>query len=531
MKLSQKRPAGFRSCLAALAAAVILALIGGCAGGPKPVPREAGRIYELTVLHTNDHHGTILPNGGRGGLAERAAFIKQVRAANPQVLLIDAGDINTGSALSNMFLAEPDFLSYNLMGYDAATFGNHEFDSNQANLLKQISQASFPILSSNIITAEGNYLGPRYLIKDYEGFRVGLFGITTLRTQVIASPDKSLTFVNEIEAAREVVEILRNQELADIIIGITHIGDVKEGPEHITSPELAEAVPGIDLIIDGHSHSFFAEPLTVGSTYIVSANEWGKFVGQGKLQVADGRLVSFEWQPVEINTPDVKTFEPDPEVTALLAPYIEEADASLKEVVGEAAGEFVFGNRLTRYQETSLGNLVTDANVWYFRSVYNQHIDFAFHNGGNIRAGLPAGPITRESILTILPFDNYLYIVSIKGEDLLELFNYIASIPQGNGAFPQFSQEVRYTVNKNTNTLTDLTVNGAPVDPGRLYRFCTNSYLLEGGDGYTVLQKSIDPFNTSLLLSYVVVEYIKSQNGVITPVTDGRLRVIGGVTP
>jgi 5'-nucleotidase/UDP-sugar diphosphatase len=486
----------------------------------------AGKRYELVLLHTNDHHGTILPNGGRGGLAETAAYIRTVKDLSPQVLLVDAGDVNTGSALSNMFDAEPDILGYNIMGYDAAAFGNHEFDKDQAKLLKQIGQANYPYVCSNIKTADGSYLGGnQYIVKKYDGFTVGLFGITTLRTKIIASPDKSLTFINEIDAAREAVNLLRNREKVDIVIGITHIGDVKEAPDHITSPELAAAVPGIDIIVDGHSHSFMEKPLRSGGAWIVSANEWGKYVGQGKLTVRNGKLESFDWKPVAIG--------PDAEVTQMLESYIKKANDSLKEVVGEAADTFIFGNRLTRYQETALGNLVTDANVWYFKTVYNQDVDFAFHNGGNIRAELPKGSVTQERILTILPFENYLYIVSLKGSEILELFDFVATIQQGAGGFPQFSEEVRYTIDKTTGegVIRDLTIGGAPVDPNRTYRFCTNDYILGGGDGYVVMKKAQNPFNTSLLLSYVVGEYIKAQGGVISPRLDGRLIVTGGVTP
>jgi 5'-nucleotidase/UDP-sugar diphosphatase len=500
---------------------------------------SADKTYELVLLHTNDHHGAILPNGGRGGLAERASYFNAVRAAHPQVLIIDAGDINTGSALSNMFAAEPDLRAYKLLGYEAAIFGNHEFDGTQEKLLKQIEEAGFPFISSNIKTEAGSFLGDTpYLVKKYDGFTVGLFGITTLRTKIIASPDASLEFINEIDAARDVVDLLRNQEKVDIVIGITHIGDVKEAADHVTSPELALAVPGIDIIVDGHSHSFFEVPKVVNGTYIVTANEWGKYVGEGTLSVSAGKLVDFNWKPVRINAADDKTFAADDAVTALLAPYIEEANASLTEVVGEAEDTFVFGNRLTRYQETSLGDLICDANVWYFRNVYNQELDFAFHNGGNIRAELPQGPITQERILTILPFENYLFIVSLKGADIIELFDFIATIPQGAGGWPQFSKEVRYTVDYSDSAesggagiLQELTINGEPVDPERTYRFCTNDYLLGGGDGYTVLTRSEDPFNTSLLLSYVVIEYIRSQGGIISPATDGRIQVIGGISP
>jgi 5'-nucleotidase/UDP-sugar diphosphatase len=248
--------------------------------------------------------------------------------------------------------------------------------------------------------------------------------------------------------------------------------------------------------------------------------------------VSRKKIAGFDWRPVQINGEDSREFEADAEVAALIAPYIEKADASLKEVVGEAAGDFVFGNRLTRYQETALGNLVCDAVVWYFRSVYRQDVDFAFHNGGGIRAGLPAGPITRERVLTILPFENFLFAASLKGSDIIELFDFIATIPQGAGGWPQFSKEVSYTIDYSgggAGRISALTINGAPVDPARTYRFCTNDYLMRGGDGYTVLTRAENTFNASLLLSYAVTEYIRAQGGSVSPATYGRIRVVGGV--
>jgi len=517
----------YKKMFSAAAAILLAVMLPNCAGTVKPVDRIAGQSYELVFLHTNDHHGSILPNNGQGGLAERAAYIKSVRAANKNVLVLDAGDINTGPALSNMFGAEPDFRAYNLIGYDAATFGNHEFDGDMAKLNKQIAMAEFPFVSSNIKTADGKFLGGhQYLVKDYNGFRVGIIGITTRRSLIIASPDKSLTFLPEVKAAQDAVNLLIKKEKADIIIALTHIGDRQEAEDHVISPALASSVTGIDIIIDGHSHTKFEEPLKIGNTYIVSANEWGKFVGEGRAGITDGKITTFVWKPVAITN----AYKPDPDVSALLAPFTEKANASLKEVVGEASDTFVFGNRLTRYQETAIGNMICDANTWYFRN-NGQNIDFAFHNGGNIRAELRKGPLTREQILTVLPFENYLYIASLKGSQIIELFNFIATVPQGAGGFPQFSRDVRYALDVPAKKVSNLTIGGAPVDPDKTYRFCTNDYLLGGGDGYVILTKAQNQFNTSLLLSYVVIEYIASQKGIITPSLDGRLTVTGGVTP
>jgi 5'-nucleotidase/UDP-sugar diphosphatase len=484
-----------------------------------------GRSGELVLLHTNDFHGSLMAGDGRSIIGEMATVVNVVRAVNPQVLLVDAGDINTGSALSNMFDAAPAIRAYNMPGYDAVVFGNHEFDGSLEKLNAQINLADFSFISSNIKKQDGSYLGGhRYIVKQYSNFTVGIFGITTLRTGVIASPDKSLVFVDELEAAREVVDILRNQEKVDVIIGLTHLGDVKETEDHITSLELAAAVEGIDIIVDGHSHSYFEMPKRAGDTWIVSANEMGKYMGFGRISVRNGRLAGFDWVSVAVR--------PDPNVNEMLKPYIEKADASLKEVIGEASDTFIFGNRLTRYQETALGNMITDANVWYLRNKANQQVDFAFHNGGNIRAELQKGRITQENILTVLPFDNYLYVVSMTGTQIIELFNFIATIPQGNGGFPQFSSDVRFTIDKTSGggVIKDLSIGGNPVDPDRVYRLCTNDYILGGGDGYVTMTGASDRLNTSLILSYVVTEYIKT-NGSIKPETDGRMTIIGGVTP
>ena len=479
---------------------------------------------ELILLHTNDHHGAVLPSDGRGGLAETASYINAVRKTNKQVLLLDAGDINTGSALSNMFSAEIDLLAYNMMKYDAVVLGNHEFDGSLLKLEQQIAMADFPFVCSNIETASALSGVQRYIVKQYDGFSVGIFGITTLRTLTIANPDKSLCFINEIEASKNMVDILRNRERVDIVIGLTHMGDVKESADHITSTELAQSVPGIDIIVDGHSHSFMETPIKSGLTWIVSANEWGKYAGHGKLVIRNGRLADFEWKPVAIG--------PDRAVAEMIRPYAKKADESLKEVIGTAAEDFIFGSRLPRYGETSVGNLITDANFWYFTEVQNHDIDFVFHNGGNIRSGICGGDITRENILTVLPFENYLYIASLSGSDIIGLFDFIAGIPQGNGGFPQFSKEVRYTVDKQAGgSITQLSIGGLPVIPDKIYRFCTNDYLLGGGDGYTVLEKSFDRFNTSRLLSDVVIEYIKSRGAPLLPVIDGRLTVTGGTEP
>lgn len=249
-------------------------LLSGCAITTHYYSAAEPADQQLVVLHTNDHHGSVLTRTdkdgiGHGGLAERATFIKQERAKAAQngadILVLDAGDINTGTAVSNMFDAEPDILAYNAMGVDAVVFGNHEFDKSLAKLQKQMKMADFKWLSANIKNGSKT-LGEPYIIKNFNGYKVGIFGLTTLRTLVIANPDASLTFCDEIETAQKIVDELKNKKKVDIVILLGHLGDVLETESQETSVKVAENVSGIDLIIDGHSHSFFESIKYVNDT-------------------------------------------------------------------------------------------------------------------------------------------------------------------------------------------------------------------------------------------------------------------------
>lgn len=503
-------------------------LFSSCKTTASSVEREAGKEYRLTVLHVNDTHGAVLPNGkGQGGLAYLAGFIKSEKAKAENALVLHAGDMNTGSALSNMFHAEPDIAAFNEMGLDCAALGNHEFDGSLEKLKKQIALSKFTWLSANIKQGSRTFAKP-YAIKNYEGFRVAVIGVTTNRTKTIASPDKSLTFLNEIEAVRTTVQQVRAVEKADIVIVLGHLGLVEETEGQVTSKKLAENVSGIDLIVDGHSHTYMEKPEIVNGVPIVSANEQGKYAGEGVLHIVDGKVIGFDWKAVPI---DANTREADAAVETILQPYVEKANAALKETVMKTTAAFEFGKRLTRYQEMPLGDFVCDALCAYIRS-NGLTVDGAFTNGGGIRAELPKGNVTREDILTMLPFENYVYVVTLRGDDVEKLFTFIAGIKQGAGAFAQVSKEIRYTItyDKSGNgSLSGLTINGQPVDKNRTYKFATNDYVARGGDGYEVLKNAIDTYNTSMLLSTVVMDYAKSLgSGAITPMSDGRITVIGG---
>ena len=482
---------------------------------------------QIVVLHTNDHHGQVLQTSDKkGGLEYESTYVKKIRAEYKNVLLLDAGDINMGTALSNMFLAEPDILAYNKMGVDAMTFGNHEFDNNQEVIENQMKMSNFPWLSANI--KNGNaYLGKPYITKEFDGIKIGIFGLTTLRTLTISGPSPDLKFENEIKAAKKIVKILQKKEKCDYIILLAHLGDISETDSHITSIKLAEKVKGIDLIIDGHSHSYFAEEKYSGGIPIVTANEKTKYVGTTILDFDDNKKLSkFSWKPQEISS---ELFEPDPEITELLKPYVQKAQESLSEVVMTTTEEFEFGPKLTRYKEMASGDFLCDAMLAFVKRI-GSDADFAITNGGGIRYSLPKGDVTREDILTMLPFENYIYVVTLSGADVQKLFDFVGSIRQGAGAFAQVSKECRYTITydeEGNGKISGLTINGKEIDVNKTYKIVTHNYMAGGGDGYEVLKNSTDTFNTSTILSDAFIEYAKNL-GTVTPKTDGRITVING---
>lgn len=477
------------------------------------------RTHELILLHTNDSHGSVLPVEGVGGMAERAAYIEMVRKEHPAVLLVDAGDINTGQAISNMYSARPDIEAYNYMGYDAVTVGNHEFDRPVDTLLQQMRFAQFPFVVSNV-EQNGKLLGEEYLIKEINGVKVGIFGLVTKNTANVSIYAKGLTFEDEVQTARKMVELLRTQKV-EVIIGLVHLGFTESTSDFITSYKLAEQVEGIDVLVDGHSHSYIEKPERVNDTWIVTANQSGRFVGMGNMKVKGGRLVDFDWKPVQI-----KGFRPDSILTKKLAPYIEGADKDLSTVLGEATGEFALfesGENMVRYKEMALGDLIADALVWKAREL-KLNADFGLTNSGGIRESLPAGNVTKGNILAILPFANELEIIAMKGSEVLQLFDFLAGVRLGNGAFAQVSREVQVVYDHVDRKLISLKIGGQPVDKDRVYYMATCDYVAAGKDGYDKgLGKTINREKTSRLLSDVVMEYIQGRQ-VITPCTNDRIR-------
>lgn len=497
--------------------------------------------YRLTILHTNDHHGHFqkfspYPVSDVGGLAAQSTLVNIVRSEVEEdgghVLLLSAGDVNTGVPESDLLDAEPDFKLMNMIGYDAMALGNHEFDNSREVLLKQREWASFSFLGANIVKKEdGKPLVEPYIIKEIDGLNVAILGLITGEVPVLVFPDnvKDLVFEDPIETAKKYVPELR--ERADLIVVLSHLGLYPKESDRAGDIQLAEAVSGIDVIVGGHTHTSVEEPIAVGKTLIVQADGYSEHVGRLNLVIdSDADVVtasSYSLLPVNgkkrVKYNDKKYYQyvgtgylEDQEILDAEAPYLEGANEMLSQPVGKALVELVGGKTSSRSGETNLGNMIADAMR------QKTGADVALQNRGGIRAGIAPGNITYRDILTVQPFGNTLTEVMVTGAQLKEVLDISAS-NIGGGGFMQVSG-LQVTYNAASKTAENILVNGEPLDLARTYKMVTNNFTAAGGDGYGVLTP-LPQYDTGYVDADATMEYIQS-SGEVKPAVEGRITVI-----
>jgi 5'-nucleotidase/UDP-sugar diphosphatase len=528
------------------AAAVFLAgLLLSCTPSRHHDSQSDSQIHHLVVLHTNDTHGHPVkffqyPAPDVGGLPARATVVARIREQHRNVLVLDAGDLNTGRLESNLFKARPDLEGYNYIGYDAMAIGNHEFDNPIGVLREQMELATFPFISANVRTKGGEYLAEPYIIKELDGLKVAIFGLTTKETEVIGNPEntRDLVFEDEIEIANNLVPELRRK--ADLVIALVHLGIYDSSSKG--SKRLAYEVSGIDLIVDGHSHTkldapiVVTHPLTGHNTPIVQAWKWGLILGKVDLFVQNKRVIDYRFEAIPINLKEVEKrpdgakvyhfigeeIPEDPKLLDLLEPYVTKAESVLFKVIGQAEATFFYDG--VREEENPLGNLVADSMLWYTKYL---GADFALQNGGGIRADLPEGRLTERMIYEALPFDSTVVVLTLDGKSVQSLFEYMATISSGEGGFPQVSERVSMTIDMRKKKCTQVMINGKPLDTSRTYKIATNSYLAAGGDGYRIFLKTIDAYDSSMFQRDVLIEYIEYLGGRIKPQTLDRIKILG----
>ncbi|WP_328797734.1 bifunctional UDP-sugar hydrolase/5'-nucleotidase UshA [Marinomonas vulgaris] len=494
--------------------------------GPQQPDWQEDKEYRVTILHTNDHHGRFWQNrNGEYGMAARKTLIDNIREEvaldNGNSLLLSGGDINTGVPESDLQDAEPDFRGMKMLKYDAMALGNHEFDNPLSVLKKQQEWAGFPFLSANILDEKtGKPLFDAYKIFQADDLKVAVVGFTTDDTIKLGNPEflDGIKIESPIEVAKTLIPKLRKQ--ADLVIAVTHMGHYKNGEHGGNAPgdvALARAVPGIDVVVGGHSQNPLFEPDEQNGTLILQAHEWGKYVGRLDFIYKNGDIVASEYRLIPVNLKkkikdaegnSVRVFledeiAQDPAMLEMLTPFQEKGQTELNVEIGFSDVDFVGERSIVRSEETNLGNLIAIA----MKDKVNA--DIGIMNSGGIRDNLEKGVVTYKSVLKVQPFGNMVSYVDFTAAELTDYLSAAAAKQAGTGAFAQFDGVSLTLVG---DTATNIMVNGEALDANQTYRIALNNYTASGGDGYPKIVDHPNYVNSGYVDADVMVEYIQNHS-------------------
>lgn len=508
-----------------------------------------GHDVRLTFLHTSDVHSRLYeyqftPSftdnelgladelGPYGGLAEMAYILRRERAKAGRVLHLDSGDSFQGAVIFNQFDGEAEFRAMSAAGLDAAVVANHEFDKGAQNLATQAATwANFDLLAANYdfanadlpyATALEDLVLPSVMY-DMDGLRVGVVGMANLSSLNSIYDQSNSMGIEVIEAGQAITEEsakLRAQG-ADIIVLLSHMG-LDEDIEH------ARLYSEIDIILGGHNHVALAPPVVVENEAtgkripVVHSGAFAKFVGRLDVVIRDGQVLSHDYQlfPVDSTVPQ------DAEVAEILLEYQEQLDydLNLDQIIGYADVE------LTRYGtaggDSMLGNLTAEAMRFY----PGVETEISLTNTLGIRADVPAGNITLETLYNSMPFDNSVTTMFLSGREVQELLTYVTERSTERGCQSQAQVAgIRFVMDCKEGVARDIFINGAPLIEGGTYELATNDYIAYGGSGFDVLERNTTQIDTGISIRDVVKSAISAAGTLPQPgicEEDGRIQAV-----
>ena len=503
---------------------------------------------DIQVLNVSDFHGQLDPLsitgvGNVGGAAALSTYWQQDRAQNPNTLLLTAGDaVGASPPLSSFFDDIPTIEFMNYAGFDADTFGNHNFDKGLAHLQEQIDLAEFSYVSANLLNVEDNLTGVApFVIEKVGGVKVAVIGVTNPEAPTLVAPGALGTIeITDPAAAANAARAEAEELGAKVFVAIGHLGiEGTDANGQPTGPltEFAQAVQGFDLILGDHTDvqykstingALVLENLSKGATYAKTTLHYDRRAG-GIVSASSQFIV-----PLSDAVP------PDPKVVELLAPYRAELAEQLDAVIGVATDIFPRGSNIERIREVALGDLTADA----LRTTYGTQI--AFTNGGGLRAALPSSYLPQDTTLrrpapgyaagppydlvigdvySVLPFGNESLTRTVTGAQLWAVLERsVGQAPNSFGGFLQISG-FRFTYDSTQPAgarVTSVTLNDGTVvaKDATTYTATTNDFTNAGGDGYVELADGQGV--TRNLMANDLLAYITAQ-GTITPTTDGRI--------
>ena len=514
-----------------LAMAMVLSLTVTSFAADTAADAKAEMAGKTVILHTNDVHGAV----------EGYAYIAQLKAdyeaKGAEVILVDAGDFSQGTTYVSSTKGADAVTMMNAAGYDVVTLGNHEFDYGYAQLKENMSKAKFKVVCADVFNEDGTPIfDANYTYTTKSGVKVGFFGMETPETQTKANPAlmKGLSFIGGkdlYKITQEDVDMARNEGNADIVIALGHLG-VDKSSEPNCSYNVMQNVKGIDLFIDGHSHTVMTA--SKDNSMVQSTGTGLAYVGA---IVIDNATKSIESNGLI----DLSAFtKEDAAVKAAADKIISDINAEYGKVFArtdvELNGDKDPGNRT---EETNLGDLITDSMLWAIRkdaelTVPAENV-VAITNGGGIRAWIHKGDISKLDVNTVLPFGNTVAVVYVTGAELLEALEASTfALPDSLGGFPQIagmnisidatkkydpqttpypsgSGKATYYGPASINRVTNNSVNGKAFDSNKTYAVVTNNFCAAGGDTYYAFAAASSQFDTGLPLDEVLMDYITTE--------------------
>lgn len=507
---------------------------------------EKDKTYDITILHTNDHHGRFWQNDrGEYGLSAQKTLVDSIRqevaAQGGSLLLLSGGDINTGVPESDLQDAEPDFRGMKLIGYDAMALGNHEFDNPLSVLRQQEKWAGFPLLSANIYQKSTQQrLFKPYALFDKQGVKIAVIGLTTDDTIKLGNPEyfTDIEFRAPAAEAKRVVEQLREQEKPDVIIAATHMGHYDNGQHGSNAPgdvEMARSLPAgyLDMIVGGHSQNPVCmasenhkqvdyvpgtpcAPDRQNGTWIVQAHEWGKYVGRADFQFRNGELKLVHYQLIPVNLKKkveqaggsqfayyTHEIPQDSGMLKLLTPFQDKGTVQLKQTIGHVNGHLEGDRNKVRFEQTNLARLILAAQK------ERANADFAIISGGGVRDSIEAGDITYKDVLKVQPFGNTLVYIDMQGRDLEKYLAVAANMKPDSGAYAQFIDVSLIADGKGVSAVK---INGEPLQADKTYRMAMLNFIALGGDGYPRIDSLPGYVNTGFIDAEVLKQYIEKHS-------------------
>lgn len=435
---------------------------------------------KVTIVATSDIY-EMADTKGRGGFPKLATAIKTERAANPNTIVVNAGDLISPSLLSGINQGEHMIVFTNMIGTDVMAPGNHEFDFGVEVAAKRIAESKFPWIAANLTQADGSAFGgmAKTWMKEVGGVKIGFIGLAEETTPELSS-SADLKFTSAFDAAAEQAKALKEGG-ADFVVAINH-------NKREIGQKLVDSAT-VDFVVNGHNHDLWLFYNGRAAAMESQSDAMQIAVADINFDVEekDGKR-TVRWAPT-FRVHDSMALEPDAEVAAKVDEYNKVLDQELAVELGSTAIELDSRKASVRAMETAMGNLVADG----MREAVGA--DIAITNGGGIRGDkmYEAGAkLTRRDIFTELPFGNKTLMLELTGEQVKEaLENGVSQVDKGAGRFPQVSG-MSFTVDLAKpvgERISDIMVGGAPIDMAKAYKVATNDFMARGGDGYGVFRK------------------------------------------